>query len=204
MVRAELRKIIDRDVFCVAKSDDDTYWDISFPLERLPLSDLHRILEALDATDSQRDLSLPPEEEHADSVSSLSMTVSQLLLRRNLGYDWECLHLAEDSFWIKLYQIAPEKDGKNLMFMGYEFAVLHGGINADSYELVFDGDLPVQTAEDVFRIFNLEHPNGYRGRSMSVSDIVWMAGIGYWFCDSVGFRQIKFAGEKCCWRKFDG
>ena len=87
MVRTELRKIIGKDVFCMAKSDDDTYWDISFPLERLPLSDLHRILEALDATDSQRDLSLPPEEDHADSVSSLSMTVSQLLPRRNLGYD---------------------------------------------------------------------------------------------------------------------
>ena len=78
---------------------------------------------------------------------------------------------------IRLYQIAPEKDDKNLMFMGYEFTVLHGGINADCYELVFDGDLPVQTSEDVFRIFNLEHPDGYRGRSMSVSDIVWMAGI---------------------------
>lgn len=53
MVRTELRKIIGKDVFCMAKSDDDTYWDISFPLERLPLSDLHRILEALDATDSR-------------------------------------------------------------------------------------------------------------------------------------------------------
>ena len=41
---------------------------------------------------------------------------------------------------IRLYQIAPEKDDKNLMFMGYEFTVLHGGINADCYELVFDGD----------------------------------------------------------------
>lgn len=56
------------------------------------------------------------------------------------------------------------------MFMSYKFTVLHGGINAGSYELVFDGDLPAQTAEDVFRIFNLKHPNGYRGRSMSVSD----------------------------------
>lgn len=110
MVRTELRKIIGRDAFCVAKSDDDTYWDISFPLERLPLSDLHRILEALDATDSQRDLSLPPEEDHADSVSSLSMTVSQLLLRRNLGYDWECLHLAEDSFWVLGVRNTPETD----------------------------------------------------------------------------------------------
>ena len=33
---------------------------------------------------------------------------------------------------IKLYQIAPGKDDKNLMFMSYEFTVLHGGINADS------------------------------------------------------------------------
>ena len=69
---------------------------------------------------------------------------------------------------IKLYQIAPEKDDKKLMFMSYKFTVLHGGINADTYELVFDGDLPAQTAEDVFRIFNLKHPNGYRGRSMLV------------------------------------
>ena len=61
---------------------------------------------------------------------------------------------------IKLYQIAPEKDDKKLMFMSYKFTVLHGGINADTYELVFDGDLPAQTAEDVFRICNLEHPNG--------------------------------------------
>lgn len=59
---------------------------------------------------SQRDLSLPPEEDHADSVSSLSMTVSQLLLRRNLGYDWECLHLAEDSFWVLGVRDTPETD----------------------------------------------------------------------------------------------
>lgn len=45
---------------------------------------------------------------------------------------------------IKLYQIAPEKDDKNLMFMSYKFTVLHGGINAGNYELVFDGDLPAQ------------------------------------------------------------
>ena len=47
MVRTELRKIIGRDVFCVAKSDDDTYWDISFPLKRLPLSDCTVFLKHL-------------------------------------------------------------------------------------------------------------------------------------------------------------
>lgn len=39
MVRTELRKIIGKDVFCMAKSDDDTYWDISFPLEDACLCD---------------------------------------------------------------------------------------------------------------------------------------------------------------------
>ena len=96
---------------------------------------------------------------------------------------------------IKLYQIAPEKDDKKLMFMSYKFTVLHGGINADTYELVFDGDLPAQTAEDVFRIFNLKHPNGYRGRSMSVSDIVWMEDIGYWLASGGSdFREKNAAG----------
>ena len=31
MVRTELRKIIGKDVFCVAKSDDDTYAVVSVP-----------------------------------------------------------------------------------------------------------------------------------------------------------------------------
>ena len=30
---------------------------------------------------------------------------------------------------------------------------------------------------------------------MSVSDIIWIEGLGYWFCDSVGFRRIQFSGE---------
>ena len=97
---------------------------------------------------------------------------------------------------IRLYQIAPEKDDKNLMFMSYEFTVLHGGINADSYELVFDGDLPAQTAEDVFRIFNLEHPNGYRGRSMSVSDIVLDG--RHWV---LVLRQHRLPANQICRRK---
>lgn len=105
---------------------------------------------------------------------------------------------------IKLYQIPPEKDDKNLMFMNYEFAVIHGGICETVYELVFDGELPVKNAEDTFRIFNSALPDGYRGRSMSVSDIVWSEEFGYRFCDSIGFKKIMFAGEKCCRRKFDG
>lgn len=42
---------------------------------------------------------------------------------------------------IKLYQIAPERDDKNLMFMNYEWTVKHGGVHSGPYELVFDGEV---------------------------------------------------------------
>lgn len=105
---------------------------------------------------------------------------------------------------VKLFQIAPEKDRNNLMFMNYEFTMEHGGIRESTYELVFDGELDVKRLENIWYIFNREHPKGYRGRSMSVSDVVWAEGLGTFFCDSIGFKPIKFNQKKCPWRKFDG
>ena len=105
---------------------------------------------------------------------------------------------------VKLFQISPEEDRHNLMFMNYAFAMEHGGIHESTYELVFDGELDVKRLEDIWYIFNCEHPDGYRGRSMSVSDVVWAEGLGSFFCDSFGFKPIKFNRKKCPWRKFDG
>lgn len=105
---------------------------------------------------------------------------------------------------VKLFQIAPEKDRYNLMFMNYEFTMEHGGIRESTYELVFDGELDVKRLDNIFYIFNCELPKGYCARSMSVSDVVWAEGLGTFFCDSIGFKPIKFNQKKCPWRKFDG
>ena len=106
---------------------------------------------------------------------------------------------------VKLFQISPEEDRYNLLYMHYEFAMSHGGIKESSYELVFDGELDAKTLNDLWYIFNKKHPEGYRGRSMSTSDVVWAEGLGTFFCDSFGFKQHKkFKGDKCPWRKFDG
>ncbi len=91
---------------------------------------------------------------------------------------------------IELYQISPEKDKNNLMFANSSFVEKHGGIDYDSYELVFKGDLPIKRLDDIYRIFNLEHPEGYKGRNMSVSDIVWADGLGCFFCDSIGYKRV--------------
>jgi hypothetical protein len=92
---------------------------------------------------------------------------------------------------IKLYQISSEKDKNRMMFMNYKFAMNHGGIDYDSYELVFEGEVDAKRLDDIYHIFNLKHPEGHKGRSMSVSDIVYAEGLGCFFCDSIGFQPVK-------------
>lgn len=92
---------------------------------------------------------------------------------------------------IELYQISSEKDKNNLMYMNSDFVMKHGGIDYDSYELVFEGEVDAKRLDDIYRIFNCNHPEGYTGRSMSVSDIVYAEGLGCFFCDSYGFMKLK-------------
>jgi hypothetical protein len=67
------------------------------------------------------------------------------------------------------------------------------------YKLVYDGQPGTEELEDIFRIFNLEHPEGYTGRSLSVSDIVELyddTGSSFFFCDTLGFLEIQFTPAK--------
>lgn len=100
---------------------------------------------------------------------------------------------------IKIYQIAPSKDKRNLLYMRFEFVQRHGGVDPADYELVFDGEVEAKDLEDVFRIFNdyTKMPKGYCGCSLSVSDVV-VNEEGAFFCDSFGFVKLLdgfFVGE---------
>ncbi len=101
---------------------------------------------------------------------------------------------------IRLYQINMDRDTENLCYMGQDFLAKRSDtptvIDASIYDLVYQGNLDVSTAEDVFRMFNDGAPEGHIGRSMSVSDVVVMEapdgeGKAY-FCDSVGFADVEF------------
>ena len=104
---------------------------------------------------------------------------------------------------IKIYQIDMERDEHRIAMMGYEdtLARLKGESNDPSiYDLVFDGEVEARDLEAVYAKFNLDHPAGYTGRSMSVSDVVQVvesptAKEGFYFCDSIGFREITFQPE---------
>ena len=103
---------------------------------------------------------------------------------------------------IRLYQIVLELDEQCLAFrdMAYFRSVYGEEIPAELYEMIFCGEVDISTPEDAFRMFNIDHPEGYKGRSMSMSDVLEIvrtpAESDFYFCDSVGFEQVQFDREK--------
>ena len=99
---------------------------------------------------------------------------------------------------VRIYQINMKRDTNNVAFMNYESLPKFQGsseIDSSLYDKVFEGEVNCFTLEKLYEIFNLEHPAGYKGRSMSVSDVVEIIdgnnGKSYFhFCDSFGFQQV--------------
>lgn len=104
---------------------------------------------------------------------------------------------------VKIYQVNMERDENQVAFMGYDsLAKFQGSPDVDSriYDKVFEGEVNCFTLEKLYQIFNTEHPAGYKGRSMSVSDVVETVdgntGKSYFhFCDSFGFKDISFEAD---------
>lgn len=99
---------------------------------------------------------------------------------------------------IMLYQIIPELDKKRLLYNCLEYIMKSCGdkFPAEIYELVFSGDVEAKSCDDVWTIFNTNLPDGYKGRSMSVSDVLEIVDSDdqskFFFCDSCGFKEIAF------------
>ena len=104
---------------------------------------------------------------------------------------------------INIYQINTDRDPKQLKFLCLDTArrILHSAEpDSAAYDKVYSGDVKCRNLEDVFTLFNSRRPEGFRGHSLSVSDVVEVedaAGItpGFYFCDSFGFKEIPFQPE---------
>lgn len=105
---------------------------------------------------------------------------------------------------INLYQVNIERDTEHRAFRDtkeLEHFLGSSDIKSEAYDKVFEGDVDCRTLEDVFRKFNLDRPDGYRGRSLSVSDIVEVKESpdvqkGFYFCNDIGFQKVIFAPDK--------
>lgn len=100
---------------------------------------------------------------------------------------------------IKIYQINTERDEMRVKFQQYDSLNKIQGdkkVNKNIYDIVFEGEVNCTSLEDVYEMFNLNHPVGFRGHSLSVSDVVEIVHetkkVTHHFCDTFGFKEIKF------------
>ena len=104
---------------------------------------------------------------------------------------------------VKIYQINMDRDENRICFMGLDSLPRFQGtdqIDSSIYDLVYAGDVPCSNLEGVYRMFNIDHPDGYTGRSLSVSDVVQIQdgsknGPTFHYCDSIGFKEVQFVPE---------
>jgi hypothetical protein len=96
------------------------------------------------------------------------------------------------------YQIMQIEDIEHCgyVFRGYS----KDKFNIEDYEVAYEGELQRTDEQDIdiceilFYMFNVVRPKDFKGRSLSVSDIVVIIDGQYkttYYCDTVGWVQIK-------------
>lgn len=104
---------------------------------------------------------------------------------------------------LKIYQMVPDVNTIHLLYRELLLVLSKcaGRVPAECYECVYTGEVLAGTMEDVFTIFNIRHPEGYRGRSLSMSDVVEVISEevepGFYYCDTYAFKKIAFEKERC-------
>ena len=104
---------------------------------------------------------------------------------------------------INIYQINRDRDTQQLKFMSLDAVrkVLRSAEpDCATYDRVYSGDVKCRNLEDVFILFQSDRPDNFRGHSLSVSDVVEVEDAasmtpGFYFCDSIGFKEIPFQPE---------
>ena len=103
---------------------------------------------------------------------------------------------------ICIFQINRKRDQNRVAFESMEHLEEYQGsseIDSSIYDRVFEGAVECAGLEDVFQVFNLNPPEGYKGRSLSVSDVVEVIDDNgdstFHFCDSIGFKDVAFNPE---------
>ena len=104
----------------------------------------------------------------------------------------------KDNYY-EIYQIPRGEQYHDLRFLSYEQLEKFGQqIDPKNYEKVYSGkldDIPSKNKlEGIFTMFNIDHPKDFKGRSLSVSDIVVLNdenGKSAHYVDSFGYKDVS-------------
>lgn len=103
---------------------------------------------------------------------------------------------------VRIYQIDFERDEKYICYRNLETVLKRcgGRIPAECYDMVFEYEALSDSLERLYFIFNEAHPKGYKARSLSMSDVVEVIdpvnGSKFYFCDTIGFKEVSFDASK--------
>lgn len=102
--------------------------------------------------------------------------------------------LKDCRIWQLRADISPE-----CKFIGYEeLKESFGEPDKNNYELVYEGEIETNDLESIYTKFNLNHPRGFTGHSLSMSDVVELYddnGSEFYYVDRFGFKEIDFEGK---------
>ena len=102
--------------------------------------------------------------------------IKSIIVKKNIIVKWNNeSEKEEEHIRVKIYQVNLKGDQENAAFMSRDsLQRLHGKaeINPSIYDEVFNADIEPKNLEGLFVQFNSEYHPLYRGRSMSVSDVV--------------------------------
>jgi hypothetical protein len=88
----------------------------------------------------------------------------------------------------------PNVIGDHRLYESWDMLNRTCGFSKNCYKKVYEGEiesLSILTAlDDLFRQFNLNHPEDFHGHSMSVSDVVVLDDRMY-YCDNYGWVDVK-------------
>ena len=100
---------------------------------------------------------------------------------------------------VRIYQINPDRDRAGAIYMSYVYTLQRcGKVAPEIYDCIYEYVNPyIDNLEEVFSQFNRNPPADFKGRSLSVSDVIevvssWSIDPGFYFCDSIGFKRCCF------------
>jgi hypothetical protein len=101
----------------------------------------------------------------------------------------------------RIWQLKRETDAL-MKFISYDEMLRNfGEPKPEDYETVYDGQIETNDLNEIFEMFNINHPQGFMGHSLSMSDVVELYNGDndnreFHYVDRFGFTPIRFGGSE--------
>lgn len=93
----------------------------------------------------------------------------------------------------RVWQLKPDVNIR-MKFIGYEeLCHLFGSPDLVNYEKVYEGAVKTNDLEELYELFNIQHPEEFTGHSLSMSDILELyddSGSTFHYVDWAGFQEV--------------